>query len=166
MTLSTLSEIDENIHQFYAKVINKDSRNYGRATQLSLRHSIERYLNMSLKKKWHFAQQRNPKFVNSNQLFDAKIMVTNWTILTSWPTLSIQTISRGLTISFQLTYFNQLEHLNKLDHYLQCDYFLQLDLFNQLDHFYGLDHFNQMDPFFCFFFTSCTILCRQTILTG
>lgn len=63
MTLSTLSEIDENIHQFYAKVINKDSRNYGRATQLSLRHSIERYLNMSLKNSGILLSKETPNLL-------------------------------------------------------------------------------------------------------
>jgi len=41
----TIKEIDRSLKQFYAKARNKGGENYGRATLLSLRNGIERFLN-------------------------------------------------------------------------------------------------------------------------
>ena len=47
----TVEELDKNLRQFYAEARNKEGENYSRATLLSLRNGIERYLkNRSLRK--------------------------------------------------------------------------------------------------------------------
>jgi len=41
----TVEELDKSLEQFYAEARNKESENYSRATLLSLRNGIERFLN-------------------------------------------------------------------------------------------------------------------------
>ena len=41
----TITELDESLRQFYAAARNKEGENYSRATLLSLRNGIERFLN-------------------------------------------------------------------------------------------------------------------------
>ena len=68
----SIDELDRNLRQFYAEARNKDGDNYSRATLLSLRNGIERYLNTppnSLGIKF----SKDPRFVLSNQMLDAKI---------------------------------------------------------------------------------------------
>ena len=67
-----VEELDRNLRQFYAEVRNKEGENYSRATLLSLRNGIERYLNTpphSLGIRF----THDPRFVLSNQMLDAKI---------------------------------------------------------------------------------------------
>ena len=68
----TVAELDRNLRQFYAEARNKEGENYSRATLLSLRNDIERYLNTpphSLGLRF----THDPRFVLSNQKLDAKI---------------------------------------------------------------------------------------------
>ena len=67
-----VEELDRNLRQFYAEARNKEGENYSRATLLSLRNGIERYLNTpphSLGIRF----THDPRFVLSNQMLDAKI---------------------------------------------------------------------------------------------
>ena len=67
-----VEELDRNLRQFYAEARNKEGENYSRATLLSLRNGIERYLNTPP----HGLGIRfthDPRFVLSNQMLDAKI---------------------------------------------------------------------------------------------
>jgi len=41
----SIQELDENLRQFYAKARHRNGENYSRATLLSLRNGIERFLN-------------------------------------------------------------------------------------------------------------------------
>ena len=68
----TVAELDRNLRQFFAKARNKEGENYSRATLLSLRNGIERYLNTpphSLGIRF----THDPRFVLSNKMLDAKI---------------------------------------------------------------------------------------------
>ncbi|KAL9965496.1 hypothetical protein ACROYT_G029302 [Oculina patagonica] len=68
----TVQELDKSLRQFYAEARNKEGGNYSRATLLSLRNGIERYLNtppLSTGIKFN----ADPRFVLSNQMLDAKI---------------------------------------------------------------------------------------------
>ena len=67
-----VEELDRNLRQFYAEARNKEGENYSRATLLSIRNGIERYLNTpphSLGIRF----THDPRFVLSNQMLDAKI---------------------------------------------------------------------------------------------
>ena len=67
-----VEDLDRNLRQFYAEARNKEGENYSRATLLSLRNGIERYLNTpphSLGIRF----THDPRFVLSNQMRDAKI---------------------------------------------------------------------------------------------
>ena len=68
----TLAELDQHLRQFYAEARNKDGGNYGRATLLSLRNGIERYLNTPPNNRG-ISLVKDPQFVLSNQMLDAKI---------------------------------------------------------------------------------------------
>ena len=68
----TVDELDKNLRQFYAEARNKEGENYSRATLLSLRNGIERYLNtppINL----GIRLTQDPRFVLSNKMLDAKI---------------------------------------------------------------------------------------------
>ena len=67
----TLSELDYNIRQFYAETRNRGEK-YSRATLLSLRNGIERFLN-TLPVNRGISLSKDPQFVLSNQMLDAKI---------------------------------------------------------------------------------------------
>ena len=66
-----VEELDRNLRQFYAEARNKEDENYSRATLLSLRNGIERYLNTPHSLGIRFTH--DPRFVLSNQMLDAKI---------------------------------------------------------------------------------------------
>ena len=68
----TLAELDQHLRQFYAEARNKDGGNYGRATLLSLRNGIERYLNTPPNNRG-ISLVKDPQFVLSNQMLNAKI---------------------------------------------------------------------------------------------
>ena len=68
----TLSELDYSLQQFYAETRNKEGENYSRATLLSLRNGIERFLNMPPVNPG-ISLSKDPQFVLSNQMLDAKI---------------------------------------------------------------------------------------------
>jgi len=65
-------EIDAILRQFYAEVRNKDGQEYSRISLISLRYSIERYLNMPPINKGIKISQ-NPHFASSNKMLDAKL---------------------------------------------------------------------------------------------
>ena len=68
----TITELDESLRQFYAEARNKEGENYSRATLLPLSNGIERFLNSPPKNRG-ISLTKDPKFVLSNQMLDAKI---------------------------------------------------------------------------------------------
>lgn len=68
----TVEEIDRSLKQFYAEARNKEGENYSRATLLSLRNGIERFLNTP-PNNLGIKFTKDPRFVLSNQMLDAKI---------------------------------------------------------------------------------------------
>ena len=68
----TLAELGQHLGQFYAEARNKDGGNYNRATLLSLRNGIERYLNTPPNTRG-ISLVKDPQFALSNQMLDAKI---------------------------------------------------------------------------------------------
>ena len=68
----TNTELDVSLRQFYAEARNKEGENYGRATLLSLRNGIGRFLN-SPSNNCGISLTKDPQFVLSNQMLDAKI---------------------------------------------------------------------------------------------
>ena len=68
----TITELDESLRQFYAEARNKEGKNYSRATLLSLRNGIERFLNSPPNNRG-ISLTKDPQFVLSNQMLDAKI---------------------------------------------------------------------------------------------
>ena len=67
-----VEELDRNLRQFYAEARNKEGENYSRATLLSLRNGIERYLRTT-PHSLGIRFTHDPRFVLSNQMLDAKI---------------------------------------------------------------------------------------------
>ena len=74
ITLAEMSiqELDENLRQFYAEARNRNGENYSRATLLSLRNGIERFLNAPPNNRG-ISFKKDSRFVLSNQMLDAKI---------------------------------------------------------------------------------------------
>lgn len=68
----SIAELDENLRQFYAEARNKEGENYSRATLMSLRNGIERFLNTP-PNNLGISLTNNPQFVLSNKMLDAKI---------------------------------------------------------------------------------------------
>ena len=68
----TITQLDESLRQFYAEARNKEGENYSRATLLSLRNGIERFLNSPPNNRG-ISLTKDPQFVLSNQMLDAKI---------------------------------------------------------------------------------------------
>ena len=68
----SIQELDENLRQFYAEARNRNGENYSRATLLSLRNGIERFLNTPPNNRG-ISFNKDSRFVLSNQMLDAKI---------------------------------------------------------------------------------------------
>lgn len=68
----TVEKLDESLKQFYAEARNKEGENYTRATLLSLRNGIKRFLNTP-PNNLGIKFTKDPRFVLSNQMLDAKI---------------------------------------------------------------------------------------------
>ena len=68
----SIQELDENLRQFYAEARNRNGENYSRATLLSLRNDIKRFLNAPPNNRG-ISFNKDPRFVLSNQMLDAKI---------------------------------------------------------------------------------------------
>lgn len=68
----TITELDKSLRQFYAEARNMEGENYSRATLLSLINGIERFLN-SPPNNCGISLTKDPQFVLSNQMLDAKI---------------------------------------------------------------------------------------------
>ena len=68
----SIQELDENLRQFYAEARNRNGENYSRATLLSLRNGIERFLNTPPNNRG-ISFNKDSWFVLSNQMLDAKI---------------------------------------------------------------------------------------------
>ena len=68
----SIQELDENLRQFYAEARNCNGENYSRATLLSLRNGIERFLNTPPNNRG-ISFNKDSRFVLSNQMLDAKI---------------------------------------------------------------------------------------------
>ena len=68
----SIQELDENLRQFYAEARNRNGENYSRATLLSLRNGIERFLNTPPNNRG-ISFNKDSRFVLSNQMLDAKV---------------------------------------------------------------------------------------------
>ena len=68
----TFEELDKILRRFYAEARTKDGENYSRATLLSLRNGIERYLNSPPFNR-SIKLSKDPRFVLSNKVLDAQI---------------------------------------------------------------------------------------------
>ena len=68
----SIQELDENLRQFYAEARNRNGENYSRATLLSLRNDIKRFLDAPPNNRG-ISFNKDPRFVLSNQMLDAKI---------------------------------------------------------------------------------------------
>ena len=69
----SIQELDESdLRQFYAEARNRNGENYSRATLLSLRNGIERFLNTPSNNR-DISFNKDPRFVLSNQMLDSKI---------------------------------------------------------------------------------------------
>jgi len=68
----TCEEIDKNLRQFYAEARNKSGEIYSRASLLSLRNSLERFLNSPPVNRG-VSLSKDPRFVLSNKMLDAQI---------------------------------------------------------------------------------------------
>ena len=68
----TNEELDKNLGQFYVEARNKQGESYSRASLLSLRNGIERYLTSPPHNR-PIKLNRDPRFVLSNKVLDASI---------------------------------------------------------------------------------------------